>query len=191
MRRSFESMLPLQAVRIDIRADCAVEILHSFPFTLGYHLPCFVNNRVPARAFFEGNQDIGSGHGNHEFPWIYLDRNSLAHAGAIVRYRNGFPARTSNGTDSALEKSRRMNPPEMRVLDGEEFGCTRNVSEIHRAFYRNEQPLVIQVGNDDPGLVREFRPYPQPHAARMSRCGLQSHHVHASIQSNVAIDRNV
>ena len=66
-----------------------------------------------------------------KFPWIDLDRNSLAHAGAIVRYRNGFPARTSDGTDSALEESRRMNPPEMRVLDGEEFGCTRNVSEIH------------------------------------------------------------
>ncbi len=131
MRRSLESMLPLQAIRIDIRADCAVEILHSFPFTLAHCLPCFVDNRMPARAFFEGNQHIGTGNGYRKFSWIYMDRNSLAHAGTIVRYGNGFPARASDGADSGLEESRGMNFAEVKVLDCEEFRCTRNVSEVH------------------------------------------------------------
>ena len=131
MRRSLESMLPLQAIRIDIRADCAVEILHSFPLTLAHRLPCFVDNRVPARAFFEGNQHIGTGNGYRKFSWIYLDPNSLAHAGTIVRYGNDFPARASDGADSGLEESRRMNFAEVKVLDCEEFRRTRNVSEVH------------------------------------------------------------
>src|SRR5207245_1504604 len=50
VRWSFESMLPLQAIRIYIRADCAEEVRHSFSFTLLHHLPCFVDNRVPACA---------------------------------------------------------------------------------------------------------------------------------------------
>lgn len=131
MRRSLESMLPLQAIRIDIRADCAVEILHSFPFTLAHCLPCFVDNRMPARAFFEGNQHIGTGNGYRKFSRIYMDRNSLAHAGTIVRYGNSFLARASDGADSGLEESRGMNFAEVKVLDSEEFRCTRNVSEVH------------------------------------------------------------
>ena len=131
MRRSLESMLPLQAIRIDIRADCAVEILHSFPFTLAHCLPCFVDNRMPACAFFEGNKYIGTSNGYRKFSWIYMDRNSLAHAGAIVRYGNSFLARASDGADSGLEESRGMNFAEVKVLDSEEFRCTRNVSEVH------------------------------------------------------------
>ena len=49
--------------------------------------------------------------------WIYLDRNSLAIARTVVRYGNGFLARTSEGTDSGLEESRGSNLAEMRVLD--------------------------------------------------------------------------
>ena len=131
MRCSFESMLPLQAIRIDIRADCAVEVLHSFPFSLTRYLPCLVDNRVPARTLLEGNQHIGTGNGDHEVSRVYLNRNSLAYAGTIVRDGNDFPARTRDGTDSGLEESRGVNPPEMRVLDCEKFRCTRNVGEIH------------------------------------------------------------
>ena len=50
MRWSFESMLPLQALRINIRADCAEELCHSFPLTMAHHLPCLMDNRVLART---------------------------------------------------------------------------------------------------------------------------------------------
>lgn len=131
VRCSLASMLPLQTIRIDIRADGAVEVLHSFPFTLVHHLPCLMNNRVPALALFEGNQHIGTGNGDHKFPGIYLDRHGLAIAGTVVRYDNDFPVRTSDGTDRGLEESRGVNPPEVRVFDSEKFRCTRNVSEVH------------------------------------------------------------
>ncbi|MEP6932816.1 MAG: hypothetical protein ABI988_02570, partial [Nitrospirota bacterium] len=101
------------------------------PFTLVHHLPCFVDNRVPALALFEGKQHIRTGNGDHKSSWIYLDRNSLAIAGTVVRYDNDFPIRTSDGTDRGLEESRGANPPEVRVLDSEKIHCTRNVSEIH------------------------------------------------------------
>jgi len=110
-------MLPLQAIRINIRADCAEEVLHPFSFTLAHHLPCLVDNRVPARVFLKGDQHIRAGNGYHEISWIYLERNSLAIAGTIVRYGNGFLARTSDGADSGLEEARGLNPPEMRVLE--------------------------------------------------------------------------
>ena len=92
-------------------------------------MPC--EYRVPALSLLEGNQYIGTGNGDHEISGVYLNRNSLAYAGTIVRYSHGFPARTRDGPDRGLKKSRRVNPPEMRVLDCEEFRCTRNVGKIH------------------------------------------------------------
>ena len=52
VRRSFESMLPLQAIGINVRVDCSEELRHVFSLTLGHLLPCFVDDRVPARALF-------------------------------------------------------------------------------------------------------------------------------------------
>ena len=56
VRWSFESMLPLQTIRINIRADRAEEFRHFFPFTLLHHLPCLVDNGVSALTLLEGNQ---------------------------------------------------------------------------------------------------------------------------------------
>jgi hypothetical protein len=39
------------------------------------------------------------------------------------------------------------------------------------AFYRNEQPLVIQVGHDDPGLVWDWIGHLHEHDAIVSRIG--------------------
>lgn len=52
VRCSFESMLPLQAIGINVRVDCSEELRHVFSLTLGHLLPCFVDDRVPARALF-------------------------------------------------------------------------------------------------------------------------------------------
>src|SRR6185436_752648 len=49
-RWSFESVLPLQAVQIHIGADGAEEVFHAFPFPLTHHLPCLMDNRVPAQV---------------------------------------------------------------------------------------------------------------------------------------------
>jgi len=117
VRWSFESILPLQAIRINIRADCAEEVLHSFPFTLVHQLPCLVDNRLPARALLQGDQHICTGNGYHEISWIYVDCNSLTYAGTVVCYDNGFPARTSDGAESGLDESRRLNPTEVGMLD--------------------------------------------------------------------------
>jgi len=144
MRRSLESMLPLQAIRIDIGADCAKKVLHAFSFTLADCLPCFIDDRMPARAFFEGNQHIGTGNGYHKLSWIYMDPNSLAHAGTIVRDGNSFPARARDGADSGLEESRGMNFAEVKVLDCEEFFRTRNVSEVHKSILPQRTGVSLQ-----------------------------------------------
>ena len=86
---------------------------------------------MPTLSLLKGNQYIGTGNGDHEFSWIYLDRNSLAIAGTIIRYSHGFPACTRDGPDRGLKESGRVNPPEMRVLDCKEFRCTQYMGEIH------------------------------------------------------------
>ena len=48
LRWSLEFMVSLQAIRIDKRAECAEALCHSFPLTLLHHVPCFVDNRLPA-----------------------------------------------------------------------------------------------------------------------------------------------
>src|SRR5688572_6203193 len=56
-RCSIKSMLPLQAIRINIGVDCAEKVFHSFPFTLIHHLPRLMDNRVTLLALLERDQD--------------------------------------------------------------------------------------------------------------------------------------
>ena len=128
-------MLPLQAVRIQVRADRAEELRHAFPFTLRHHLPGFVDNRVPARALLEGHQHIGPGNGDHEISGIDLDRNSLAVSGTVVRDGHDVLARASERPEGRLEQSRGVNPPEVRMLECEEFRGSGNVYEVHAQHF--------------------------------------------------------
>src|SRR6185436_5934170 len=52
LRWSFESVLPLQAVPINIGADGAEEVFHALPFPLTHHLPGLMNNRMPGQVLF-------------------------------------------------------------------------------------------------------------------------------------------